>query len=103
MARVIRFLHLPTPVSSFRLVIKTFDALLLRGGAAGRPIMMRSHLQISALVLALAVFPAGLLHAQMPHPGQPTLPLSPPVPRGGPIVPYFDGWFQNPDGSRTFS
>src|SRR5687768_17895786 len=26
--RVIRFLHLPTPVSNFRLVIKTFDELL---------------------------------------------------------------------------
>src|SRR5688572_29006049 len=62
---------------------------------------MGSHLpKALALAVTLAVFPVGRLEAQEQHPG---LPLAPPTPRGGFVAPYFDGWFQNPDGRRTFS
>ena len=55
--------------------------------------------RLSALVLTLALGAAKApLSAQTP-----ARPLVPPGPKGDFIAPYFDGWFQNPDGSRTFS
>jgi hypothetical protein len=61
--------------------------------------MIGSQLRAALAVgLTLAVIPAHL-EAQE-HPG---LPLAPPPPHGGMVAPYFDGWFQNPDGTRTFS
>ena len=51
-------------------------------------------------ILALAVAAsAARLAAQLPG-GRP---LTPPGPTGEFVAPYFDGWFKNPDGSRTFS
>lgn len=58
--------------------------------------------RLSAVVLTLALglaARAGRLDAQIPS----ARPLAPPGPKGDFIAPYFDGWFQNPDGSRTFS
>ena len=54
-----------------------------------------------APLFALALLPAGA-GAQV-HPPQDRLPLAPPTPTGGVVAPYFDGFFTNPDGSRTFS
>jgi hypothetical protein len=67
--------------------------------------MMRRHFATAlALSLTWGALGAGALDAQdPPHPNPPGLPLQPPAPRSGIVAPYFDGWFQNPDGSRTFS
>jgi hypothetical protein len=63
--------------------------------------MTRNRCTLGALVLAaaLAGSPAPALAAQDPV----GLPLAPPPPREGFVAPYFDGWIQHEDGSRTFS
>jgi hypothetical protein len=55
----------------------------------------------AALALAALLVPSARLAAQVHEP--PRLPLAPPTPYGGIVAPYFDGFFTNPDGSRTFS
>jgi hypothetical protein len=63
--------------------------------------MIRNRRAIGGLTLALAAtgWAAGTLTAQDPT----GLPLAPPPPRDGFVAPYFDGWIQHEDGSRTFS
>lgn len=58
----------------------------------------------SAGLLALALWAGAAPAARLLGQERPTgLPLAPPRPEGGIVAPYFDGWIQHPDGSRTFS
>lgn len=59
---------------------------------------MRTAVGVATTVVLI---PAAGLTAQVHEPGR--LPLAPPPQYGGVIAPYFDGYFTNADGSRTFS
>ena len=59
---------------------------------------MESRLVRTSLLL-LIVLSAVSLGAQQVQ----RLPLAPIPPKGEPVAPFFEGWFENPDGTFTFS
>jgi hypothetical protein len=63
--------------------------------------MMQTRLAIGAAVLALTVAGAGRLEGQIST--QNNMPLTPLPPSGDFVAPFFDGWYQNPDGTYTLS
>jgi hypothetical protein len=60
--------------------------------------MKQSRRAVGALAVALTIAAGAPLEGQ-----QGSLPLTPLPPSGDIVAPVFDGWYQNPDGTFTFS
>ena len=65
--------------------------------------MMQSRLAIGALAVAVSVVSAARLEGQVTVHTQNSMPLTPLPPSGEYVAPFFDGWYQNPDGTYTLS
>ena len=64
--------------------------------------MIQNRLATGALAIALTLATTPLA-GQISIPTQKSMPLTPLPPSGEFVAPFFDGWYQNPDGTYTLS